>query len=325
MATRIGASPSTSSLARLRPLDQTATNPVKTAPTSVRAPVDTFERAPAAAQVQRVAASKPDTAYDGAVVGAPTNPKDPTSGAYPAGTSLSSVPPLMPDANHAQTRPDGSPLEEALFVNGIGGTVASELGSMQAIANQGFQVRGIHNATQGKALDIGQSVLDELDKGNNPAVESMRGTIVQELMQGKNLHIFAHSQGGLVARRAIEEATADLKQRLPAGTDVQKYLHDHLKVESFGSAAHQWPPGPEYVHYVNDRDIVPMGVGLGSLGADGGKDAKLHWIKGGNIFDVGGNHDFDNMYLSHRRPFDEAYAAQNGSHYDSPDNDPYKP
>ncbi len=44
----------------------------------------------------------------------------------------------------------------------------------------------------------------------------------------------------------------------------------------------------------------------------GGKDAKVHWIKGKNVTEARQNHDFKDMYLSHRKEFDEAYSDSEG-------------
>jgi hypothetical protein len=43
-------------------------------------------------------------------------------------------------------------------------------------------------------------------------------------------------------------------------------------VKSFGSAAPQWPNGPEYEHYVHVNDFTPVTFGLGDDSAsDGGR------------------------------------------------------
>ena len=94
--------------------------------------------------------------------------------------------------------------------------------------------------------------------------------------------------------------------------DVEKLL-GKLKVETFGAASTKYPDDPEYVHYVNNRDIVPTMTGLGgsidplAFLKDAGKGAVVHRFGDGGL-NIIGNHSLQDMYLKHRVPFDQARA-----------------
>ena len=89
----------------------------------------------------------------------------------------------------------------------------------------------------------------------------------------------------------------------------------HLNVETFGAASTKYPDGPKYVHYVNNRDVVPTVTGLGgsfdpvSFLKDAGKGAVVHRFGDGGI-NVIANHSLQDMYLKHRVPFEQARANQ---------------
>ncbi len=236
-----------------------------------------------------------DTAYDGAFVGAGGK-------AYPGNTPIDRIPPVLPS--------DGrKPNETLVYVNGINTDKAGQFASLQDIANHtGAQVIGIHNSTSGTFKDLAQSLGDKADVGKNPAVDQLTDTIYNSIQQGKPIHILAHSQGGLITSRALDHVIDRL--RIEDGlskADAQKRL-GLVQVETFGAAAVTYPDGPQYVHYVNRGDLVPVLFGLdatrlGNLGA--GKGAKVirfnefHW----NPIAA---HSFDDVYLPRRLPFGQA-------------------
>ncbi|HSP81985.1 MAG TPA: hypothetical protein VLQ93_25920, partial [Myxococcaceae bacterium] len=87
-----------------------------------------------------------------------------------------------------------------------------------------------------------------------------------------------------------------------------------LEVETFGAAACTYPDGPKYVHYVNNKDLVPTLFGLGNgKGLDEflrnpGKGAVVHRFEYGS--GITGTHELNKAYLSHRVPFEQARAGQ---------------
>src|SRR5215217_215670 len=105
-------------------------------------------------------ASQGDRQFDGLFVGAGGR-------TYSPSTPLSGVRPVLPRGG---VRVD----ETLVYVNGINTTKGAQLNSLQQIADRtGARVIGVHNATQGAALDISQSAGDTLDIGRNPAVDTL--------------------------------------------------------------------------------------------------------------------------------------------------------
>jgi hypothetical protein len=244
--------------------------------------------------------SKPDRVYDGHLVGAGGQ-------TFPPGTPLSQVPGVTP-------RNNPNPTETVIYVNGISNDKDTQFRSMQQLADvTGAKVVGVHNATEGMVADLAQCVKDKLDKGHNPAVDSMADTVYAELKAGHSVHLMAHSQGGLVTSRALTDVANRL--RIEDGMskgDVEK-LMGKVSVETFGGAAGHYPDGPKYVHYVNNKDIVPTWFGQGNGKGvddwalrDGGKNAVVRRFEYGS--GVSGTHSLNDAYLPQRVPFDQAYA-----------------
>jgi hypothetical protein len=244
---------------------------------------------------------QPDRIFDGAFVGAGGRVLPPT-------TPLRDVPGVTP-------RNNPNPSETVIFVNGIGNTKDDQFGAMQQIADTtGARVVGVHNATEGGAADVIQCIKDKLDKGRNPAVDTLADTVYTEIKAGRSVHLFGHSQGGLITSRALQDVYNRL--RIEDGMskgDAQKAM-GKINVETFGAAAWSYPDGPKYVHYVNNKDLVPGLFGLGS-GSDptnfakhAGKDAVIRRFDYGS--GVSGTHTLTSAYLPQRVPFDEARAGR---------------
>ena len=243
-----------------------------------------------------------DKAFDGAIVGAGGQ-------TYPPGTPLTQVAPVLP-------RNNPNPSETVVYVNGISNTKSDQLNSMQNIADTtGAKVIGIHNATEGMVTDIAQCVQDKLDKGNNPAVDSLADTVYSELKAGHDVHLMAHSQGALITSRALNHVEQRMRVEDGMSQAQVEQAMSKLKVETFGGAAAHYPDGPQYVHYVNDKDLVPTlfgqgnGKGLDDLLRDGGKGAVIRRFEAGS--GISGAHSLNDMYLPHRIPFDQARAQGN--------------
>jgi hypothetical protein len=246
--------------------------------------------------------AKPDRMNDGQFVG--------TQGqTFPPGTSLNQMPGVTPKGNP-------NPSETILYVNGIMTPLDNQVKEMQSIADtSGAKVIGIHNSTQGLVADLAQCVTDKLDKGKNPAVDTLADTVYSELKAGHDVHLMGYSQGGLITARAL----FDVQQRLRVEdgmpkADVEKMM-SHLKVETFGAASTKYPDGPKYVHYVNNADAVPTLTGLGgsvdplAFLKDAGKGAVVHRFTDGNL-NIISNHMLDTLYMKHRVDFDAARAGQ---------------
>ncbi|NVJ25211.1 hypothetical protein HUW62_28700 [Myxococcus sp. AM011] len=245
--------------------------------------------------------SKPDRVNDGKLMGA----KGQT---FAPGTPLKDIPGVTPQNNP-------NPSKTILYVNGIMTPAANQLSEMKTIAEKAdARVIGIHNATQGIVADLAQCLGDKLDKGTNPAVDTLADTVYGELKAGREVHLMGYSQGGLITARALFDVERRL--RIEDGmspAQVEKAM-SKLSVETFGAASTKYPDGPKYVHYINNADAVPTLTGLGgsfdpiAFAKDAGKGAVVHRFTDGNL-NLIGNHMLDTMYMKHRVPFDEARAG----------------
>lgn len=132
-----------------------------------------------------------DRVHDGQFVGAGGK-------TFPPGTPLKDIPGVTPKNNP-------NPASTIVYVNGINTTKDGQFGSLESIAETtGSKVVGIHNATEGMGADLAQCVKDKLDKGTNPAVDTLADTLYTELKAGRDVHVMAHSQGGLITSRALD-------------------------------------------------------------------------------------------------------------------------
>lgn len=105
-------------------------------------------------------AKKTDRTHDGQLLGADGK-------FYAADTPLDQIPPVMPD--------NGKPAKDLIIeINGIMTPGALHQKTLQALANSGARVVGIHNATEGMLSDLTETVKDKLDLGKNPAVDTTR-------------------------------------------------------------------------------------------------------------------------------------------------------
>src|SRR5262245_32280453 len=119
-----------------------------------------------------------DRVHDGQFVGA-------NGQTFPPGTPLSDIPGVTPKNNP-------NPSSTIVYVNGINTTKDGQYGSLQQIAETtGSKVVGIHNATEGMGADLVQCVKDKLDKGTNPAVDTLADTLYTELKAGRSVHLMA--------------------------------------------------------------------------------------------------------------------------------------
>jgi hypothetical protein len=146
-------------------------------------------------------------------------------------------------------------------------------------------------------------------------VDTLADTLYTELKAGRDVHVMAHSQGGLITSRALNHVYNRLRVEDGMSKGDAQKLMGKLQVETFGAAATRYPDGPQYVHYVNRGDPVPGAFGLGPLPdkwnpiADGGKGSKVHHFNDFHLNPIAA-HGFESVYLKHRVPFDQARAGQ---------------
>ena len=154
---------------------------------------------------------------------------------------------------------------DVVMVNGIMTDLELQRADLQAMANLGYRVMGVHNATEGLMADIGQCVQDKLDWGENKAVDTTAQMIRESVFQDQPLHLIGHSQGALIVSRALGRVA---KEFLEDGLTFEQTHQSlaHIQVTSLGGAAWTYPQGPTYHHYYNEKDIVPTLLGRGFPG-----------------------------------------------------------
>ncbi len=242
-----------------------------------------------------------DKVYDGKLVGAGGQTFEPT-------TPLDQVPAFVP-ANNPNAQ------KTVVYVNGISTNKDGQARELQALANNtGMRTIGVHNATSGMVADVIQAAKDKLNKGKNPAVDTLSDVVYSELKAGRDIHVMGYSHGGLITSRALKDVANRLRIEDGMSKAQVEQLLSRVNVETFGAAAATYPDGPNYVHYVNNKDPVPVIFGQGSKGwtpgdlfRDAGKGAQVHHFSEKGMFS--GAHSLTETYLNHRVPFDEARAG----------------
>ncbi|WP_141324531.1 hypothetical protein [Myxococcus sp. AB025B] len=302
----VGTTPRTP-VGRTSEVNTVATPAVQPSAARANAVVDGFEsgKARGTATVAGVFTAPPgskDKVYDGKLVGAGGQTFEP-------GTPLSDIPAFTPKNNPNATA-------TVIYTNGMRTDLAKQTAELQALADTtGMRTIGIHNSTQGTVADLFQAVKDKLDKGTNPAVDTLADTVYNELKAGRDVHLVGYSQGGLITSRALSDVARRLRIEDGMSKEQVEQTMSKLNVETFAAAACTYPDGPNYVHYINNRDAVPTLFGLGGKGwspADllrhAGKGAQVHYFSEDTVFS--GAHSLVGTYLNHRVPFEQARAGQ---------------
>jgi hypothetical protein len=180
--------------------------------------------------------------------------------------------PVAPDKDNPCCNAKPPNNKTIFYVNGVTTTRAVHCETLREIANSTCaKVVGIYNATEGFLSDGLQTGGDRqlinraasgspprLD-GRNPAVNTVSDTVYNEVSQGRDVELWAHSQGGAVTSLGLYSANSRL-----AADGQPNAMQGNVKVTSMGSAAPRWVDGPEYEHYVHANDITPVSLGLGS-------------------------------------------------------------
>ena len=245
---------------------------------------------------------KPDKKYDGMLVGAGGQ-------TFPPGTPLSDIPGVTPTNNP-------NPSKTIIYVNGIMTDKAGQESDLQAIANRtGAKAIGIHNSTEGFVTDLAQCVGHKLDKGRNPAVNTLADAVYTELRAGRSVALLGYTQCGLITSRSLKDVYNRLRIEDGMSKAQVEQTMSRINVETFGAAAATYPDGPNYVHYINNADPVPTLFGLGgsvdplTFIKDAGKGAVVHRFTDGNLNLLGNNHGLESMCLKPRVPFEAARAG----------------
>ena len=173
----------------------------------------------------------------------------------PAETPLDQLDPFTPN-NGAEVKGD------MVMINGIMTDVALQTVDLQAMANKGYRVVGVHNATRGLAADLGQCLADKLNfhPFENRAITTAARVVAEAVEKNQHFTLSGHSQGALVVSSALSEVSNGLKAK---GLDSQAIAcaFSSVPVTTHGGAAATFPTGPRYTHQYNRHDLVPMLTG----------------------------------------------------------------
>ncbi len=240
-------------------------------------------------------------AYDGRVVGAGCSDNPPFS--HPSG--------VTPSATSGCSEVKG----KITYVNGINTEFHPNSSSsdpksgicytMQKIADQTCsEVTGVYNATEGIGKDLAECEQNIMRGSNSPAVKSLADEIANNVRNGTELTVFAHSQGGLITQEALVEVRNQLKIGPPGWSDAK--IDDAMRVvtvKSFGTATDSWPKGPNYEQFTNLADPVPQVIAAAQLNLDPpgephaeipAKQQHFFWSAHVDPFD---SHSMDDVYL----------------------------
>lgn len=154
------------------------------------------------------------------------------------------------------------------LINGIMTDVQLHSRDMQKLADvTGNSVIGIHNSTRGLVRDLAQCLGDKLglEMANNRAVDTTEQVVHSALERGEPLELVAHSQGALVASRALNRVRTQLLEQGHTAAEAEGQLA-RVHLTTVGGASYTFPRGPAYSHVVNTLDAVAMLSGVGIAG-----------------------------------------------------------
>lgn len=198
------------------------------------------------------------------------------------------------------------PINKTVFINGVAQNRGQMAGMMQKIADMtGTEVVGLYNATEGWLKDAIQTVGDRLDLGDNPAVESLKNVMLDQIRDGDPLRVVGYSQGSVIASRAIQDVKDVLAAEGMSQTEIETKLRELIQVETFATGHSHYPDGPAYVHHMNRLDPITLfsfyALGENNPLVDPGEDAAVHWF---NSFP---NPHSLNTYEKHHQTFEELF------------------
>ena len=130
-------------------------------------------------------------------------------------------------------------------------------------------VVALFNQTAGMPLDIVNVALNKADYTSKKVVASLQNVLVQAIRSEKPLVLAAHSHGAVVVSQAIARVKTTLVKSGEFSTQqIEDKLGELIQVETYGGAATQYPDGPEYIHYVDERDMVAWFFGVARYGLE---------------------------------------------------------
>lgn len=189
-----------------------------------------------------------NSAYDGYFIGA-------NGCVYRPDTALEKLPPLVLEGTNRKAEP-------LWYVNGANLRIDWVQAHMYRLAlSSGRPVLAIYNATLGgRFLDA----INDAIRGSR-ATEGIERVILESLARGGEVYFQVNSQGAIHMARALRRVVTML-----SAEQLQK-----VHVLTAGAASADFPDGPDYIHLANEKDPVPLNVGVLSAGAHVGAGAKV--------------------------------------------------
>ncbi|MBL4606378.1 MAG: hypothetical protein JKY01_00925 [Pseudomonadales bacterium] len=132
-------------------------------------------------------------------------------------------------------------------------------------------VIGIFNAP---TFNVVHELFKFVDKNNKPAM-TLRREAFRRISGGRRISVVGMSQSGFMVGRGLAQLSKDLHALYPFNFLRRRKLLKMVDVETLGAIGIYYPNGPNYVHYVNKRDIVPNSSGVMARPAHPGRGSVI--------------------------------------------------
>ena len=198
--------------------------------------------------------------------------------------------------------------------NGNPGRIANVLESLAKRSN--ISTIGLFYYS-GDTRELAEGLLPGTPQG--AAVDTLQQLIQQAIDRGEPIHIRAGSAGTFVVGEAVRRMHALLSQRRFRPGKGPEQL-DLVRIETTGSANHNFPNGPRYIHYINRLDPVAAPLALRGPASQPGARAVLALFTDkapdGSIFEPDASpaqarflsvHGPE-IYDGYRRPFERLFS-----------------
>lgn len=189
-----------------------------------------------------------NSAYDGYFIGA-------NGCVYRPDTVLEELPPLVLENTNRKATP-------LWYVNGANLRIDWVQAHMHRLTlSSDRPVLAVYNATMGgRFLDA----INDTFRGSR-ASGVIERIILESLARGNDAYFQVNSQGAIHMAQALRRVVTML-----SAEQLQK-----VHVLTVGAASAHFPDGPDYIHLANEKDPVPLNVGVLSADAHVGAGAKV--------------------------------------------------
>lgn len=188
------------------------------------------------------------------------------------------------------TAPDGSDVVEngpkIYSLNGVATTNEKAISTGNDIRlMHGTPVEVIYNQTDGLPQDLVESLRTKSGNFSNTFTQVASRSIANDLANGEQVRVFAHSEGAALTEASIYPIKAELQQR---GMSDRLRNLTIVTLGGYSDKAENWPSGVNVIA-VNNNDIVPL-IGGNAHGSFDPTNTQ------GSIFPTLANHSLTNYY-----------------------------